>query len=93
MRSSRTHGVGQNVGRNEPCWCGSGRKYKFCCLPNFKLWLFDHPGCSDVWDTQAYSREHATRAFKAEWESRLAQEALHPDLKFEDGKIRREDQA
>jgi methionyl aminopeptidase len=19
-------------GRNEPCWCGSGRKYKHCCL-------------------------------------------------------------
>jgi uncharacterized protein YecA (UPF0149 family) len=19
-------------GRNEPCWCGSGRKYKQCCL-------------------------------------------------------------
>jgi hypothetical protein len=21
------------VGRNDPCPCGSGRKYKFCCLP------------------------------------------------------------
>jgi uncharacterized protein YecA (UPF0149 family) len=20
-------------GRNEPCWCGSGRKYKACCGP------------------------------------------------------------
>jgi uncharacterized protein YecA (UPF0149 family) len=20
-------------GRNEPCWCGSGRKYKKCCGP------------------------------------------------------------
>jgi len=20
-------------GRNEPCYCGSGRKYKHCCLP------------------------------------------------------------
>ncbi|MEP7117595.1 MAG: SEC-C metal-binding domain-containing protein [Acidobacteriota bacterium] len=20
-------------GRNEPCYCGSGRKYKQCCLP------------------------------------------------------------
>ena len=19
------------VGRNDPCWCGSGKKYKFCC--------------------------------------------------------------
>jgi hypothetical protein len=21
------------LGRNEPCWCGSGKKYKKCCLP------------------------------------------------------------
>jgi len=21
-------------GRNEPCWCGSGRKYKKCHLPD-----------------------------------------------------------
>ncbi len=20
----------EKVGRNEPCWCGSGKKYKFC---------------------------------------------------------------
>lgn len=24
--------VGRNVGRNDPCPCGSGRKYKRCCL-------------------------------------------------------------
>ncbi|HUU34021.1 MAG TPA: SEC-C metal-binding domain-containing protein [Vicinamibacterales bacterium] len=24
-------------GRNEPCHCGSGRKYKQCCLPNDEL--------------------------------------------------------
>jgi len=21
-----------NPGRNEPCWCGSGKKFKHCCL-------------------------------------------------------------
>ncbi|HZD65641.1 MAG TPA: SEC-C metal-binding domain-containing protein, partial [Acidimicrobiales bacterium] len=21
---------GEKVGRNDPCWCGSGRKYKVC---------------------------------------------------------------
>jgi len=21
------------LGRNEPCWCGSGKTYKKCCLP------------------------------------------------------------
>src|SRR6266446_4344577 len=25
--------VPQNVGRNDPCPCGSGKKYKKCCLP------------------------------------------------------------
>jgi preprotein translocase subunit SecA len=24
---------GQKVGRNDPCHCGSGKKYKKCCLP------------------------------------------------------------
>jgi hypothetical protein len=23
----------ERPGRNEPCWCGSGRKYKKCHLP------------------------------------------------------------
>lgn len=25
-------GAGDNLGRNDPCWCGSGRKYKRCHL-------------------------------------------------------------
>ena len=20
------------IGRNDPCWCGSGKKYKLCCI-------------------------------------------------------------
>lgn len=27
----------RNVGRNQPCPCGSGRKYKFCCLEEPKV--------------------------------------------------------
>jgi len=27
---------GQLAGRNSPCPCGSGKKYKKCCLP--KIW-------------------------------------------------------
>jgi tetratricopeptide (TPR) repeat protein len=26
------HGAGKKVGRNDPCPCGSGKKYKKCCL-------------------------------------------------------------
>jgi len=22
----------RKLGRNKPCWCGSGKKYKKCCL-------------------------------------------------------------
>ncbi len=25
--------MGNEVGRNDPCPCGSGKKYKYCCLP------------------------------------------------------------
>jgi hypothetical protein len=25
--------TGRHPGRNDPCHCGSGRKYKHCCLP------------------------------------------------------------
>jgi len=24
---------GERVGRNDPCPCGSGKKYKNCCMP------------------------------------------------------------
>ena len=26
------HREGPKIGRNEPCTCGSGNKYKYCCL-------------------------------------------------------------
>jgi uncharacterized protein YecA (UPF0149 family) len=28
---ARGEAIGWPPGRNEPCWCGSGRKYKKCC--------------------------------------------------------------
>ena len=28
---------GHKVGRNETCPCGSGKKYKFCCLEKDKI--------------------------------------------------------
>lgn len=31
QKKSGTVVVGRKVGRNEPCPCGSGKKYKFCC--------------------------------------------------------------
>ncbi|SFA80342.1 SEC-C motif-containing protein [Acetitomaculum ruminis DSM 5522] len=31
QKKSHTVIVGKKVGRNEPCPCGSGKKYKYCC--------------------------------------------------------------
>lgn len=31
QKASHTIRVGKKVGRNDPCPCGSGKKYKFCC--------------------------------------------------------------
>ena len=31
QKKSGTVVVGKKVGRNDPCTCGSGKKYKFCC--------------------------------------------------------------
>lgn len=32
QKRSGTVVIGRKVGRNEPCPCGSGKKYKFCCM-------------------------------------------------------------
>ncbi|SFP97609.1 SEC-C motif-containing protein [Lachnospiraceae bacterium XBB1006] len=34
QKNSTTIRVGKKVGRNEPCPCGSGKKYKHCCGKN-----------------------------------------------------------
>ena len=31
-KESRTVIVGKKIGRNDPCPCGSGKKYKQCCM-------------------------------------------------------------
>jgi hypothetical protein len=43
------------IGRNDPCPCGSGKKYKHCCLG-------DHPSSSDsLWSRQRDASDHLTR--------------------------------
>lgn len=37
------------IGRNEPCPCGSGKKYKKCCLKNKKSATVEHVTPS-TWD-------------------------------------------
>jgi uncharacterized protein YecA (UPF0149 family) len=33
IKTKEDNAVGKKPGRNEPCWCGSGKKYKKCHLP------------------------------------------------------------
>ena len=37
IQSSKTIVSGTKIGRNEPCPCGSGKKYKKCCASNSVL--------------------------------------------------------
>src|SRR5271166_219224 len=43
------------VGRNEPCPCGSGKKYKHCCLPGYA------PSIDHVWARQHEESDRLTR--------------------------------
>lgn len=36
--------MSRQVGRNDPCPCRSGQKYKRCCLPAKRLWGIDERG-------------------------------------------------
>lgn len=38
------------VGRNDPCPCGSGKKFKKCCLPRKEEWLLSFSSDSGSWE-------------------------------------------
>jgi SEC-C motif/Protein of unknown function (DUF2384) len=43
------------IGRNDPCSCGSGKKYKHCCLPGYA------PSIDHVWARQHEESNRLTR--------------------------------
>lgn len=43
------------IGRNDPCRCGSGKKYKHCCLPGYA------PSIEQVWARQHEESDRLTR--------------------------------
>lgn len=58
--------MGKRIGRNDPCPCGSGKKYKKCCLGKE-----DDPDCSDISSfAQIYKDLRKQARFK---------ECIHPD--------------
>lgn len=47
--------VGEKIGRNDACPCGSGKKYKHCCLPGFV------PSIASLWARQHEESERLRR--------------------------------
>ena len=47
--------VSAKVGRNDPCPCGSGKKYKRCCLPGYA------PSIEHLWARQHEESDRLTR--------------------------------
>jgi hypothetical protein len=45
----------EKIGRNDPCPCGSGKKYKHCCLPGYA------PSIDHVWARQHEESDRLTR--------------------------------
>src|SRR5438309_10564240 len=46
------------IGRNDPCRCGSGKKYKHCCLPGYA------PSIDNLWARQHEESDRLTRAMR-----------------------------
>jgi tetratricopeptide (TPR) repeat protein len=69
-----------NTGRNDPCHCGSGKKYKKCCQPKeeaaeLKTIAKDQAAREE----RARARRTEERAAKAEFLARFAEAAAVPD--------------
>lgn len=47
--------AGEKIGRNDPCPCRSGKKYKHCCLPGYA------PSIDHVWARQHEESDRLTR--------------------------------
>ena len=62
--------TGRPLGRNEPCPCGSGKKYKHCCLDKDE---------AKARDARAKAAEKAARA--AEKEAKAAEKSGDKDKK------------
>jgi tetratricopeptide (TPR) repeat protein len=90
---------GPILGRNQPCWCGSGRKFKQCHLNRVEplplegraAWLYQKAGrflADGPWRprTVELAAEHAAHAANDEDAATLARDPLVPDaVLFEGG--------
>lgn len=63
--------MNEKVGRNDPCPCGSGKKYKSCCMnkpkpPPFKAKLLSQPKQIDLMSRTFGSHIQAAEKFLEE---------------------------
>ena len=75
--------AGGKVGRNQPCPCGSGRKYKKCCLPEVQREVNAADGTAAIHEVDARLVEKmmrfGVRHFGPEWYSRAGEDFLDPE--------------
>ncbi|MCV7281728.1 SEC-C domain-containing protein [Mycolicibacterium flavescens] len=88
-----------DLGRNEPCWCGSGRKFKKCHLGREQLalaervnWLYEKAihhalggGWRDVYAEASYERYRHTHELTEVFELGMADPLIHDVVLFEGG--------
>jgi len=72
------------VGRNDPCPCGSGKKFKKCCLPKKEKLLLDNENWEIPWDTYPPLQRQGARPGLADFYDkdaiavdRLAYQGMH----------------
>jgi hypothetical protein len=44
------HTINKGIGRNDKCYCGSGLKYKKCCINNYLKDIFESITVFQTWD-------------------------------------------
>ncbi len=68
-----SNGRSGKVGRNEPCPCGSGKKYKKCCLPRDESARLQERKRSNVHELDErivrHLREYAAERYGAKWKA------------------------
>lgn len=76
-RPRSTHSVENRIGRNDPCSCGSGRKFKKCCHQvNLKRQLIkDMETLKNARDQEAkQSKEASQEGFQAEGQAHTCED-------------------
>jgi hypothetical protein len=58
--TASTQGRSAKVGRNDPCPCGSGKKFKKCCSETGALTFASATGSSPSWDSPLSLRRNAS---------------------------------